>query len=97
MTWTSHTNPSSSHSYSSQAQPFTLAFTTNAARVPRLNIIKRIQVLLQPSEPSQAYYFTPLWQEREGEAEQDLRLGRFQVFDTMDDFINSLDDPLEDE
>ncbi|MBI4671785.1 MAG: hypothetical protein HY741_08980 [Chloroflexi bacterium] len=97
MIWTSNTNPNASHSYSSQAMPFMLAMTTNAARLDNVNVVNLIRFLLNPSDESQSYYFTPVWQEREREAEQDLHLGRFQVFDSMDDFINSLDDPLEDE
>lgn len=97
MTVRSNTNRGTSYTYSNQAQPFTPAFTTNAAHLPGVNVVNWIRVLLAPNEDSQSYYFTPGWQEREREAEQDLKMGRFQVFDTMEDFIDSLDRPLEDE
>lgn len=38
----------------------------------------------------QAWYWTPEWQAREREAEADLRAGRYEDFDSMDDFLASL-------
>ncbi len=38
----------------------------------------------------QAWFWTDEWQALEHEADEDLRHGRYQDFDSMDDFINSL-------
>jgi hypothetical protein len=45
-----------------------------------------------PGAPTsdQAWYWTPEWQAREREAEADLRAGRYEDFDSMDDFLASL-------
>jgi AbrB family looped-hinge helix DNA binding protein len=40
---------------------------------------------------SQAYFWTQRWQQGEQEAHADLQQGRYQDFDSMDDFINSLE------
>jgi AbrB family looped-hinge helix DNA binding protein len=39
---------------------------------------------------SQAYFWTQRWQQAEQEVEADLRAGRYQDFDNLDDFIQSL-------
>lgn len=39
-----------------------------------------------------AWYWTPEWQAWEQEADEDLQVGRYEVFDSMDDFIASLDE-----
>jgi AbrB family looped-hinge helix DNA binding protein len=39
---------------------------------------------------SQAYFWTERWQQGEREAEEDVRAGRYQDFDSMDEFIESL-------
>lgn len=96
MSWVSSSNPRASYSYSSEAQPLLYAPSTNAARLPGFNVIKLVKQVFVLKDRSQAYYWLPAWQEREREAEEDLRLGRFAVFDTMDDLIASLDEPLED-
>jgi hypothetical protein len=41
-------------------------------------------------DPDQAWFWTPEWQERERQADEDLRLGRYEEFDSFDDFIDSL-------
>lgn len=41
-------------------------------------------------DKSQAWFWTEEWQAMEREADEDLRLGRYEDFDTMEDFINSL-------
>ncbi len=41
---------------------------------------------------SQAYFWTQRWQQGEQEAEEDLRAGRYQDFDSMDQLIQSLKD-----
>jgi AbrB family looped-hinge helix DNA binding protein len=44
---------------------------------------------------SQAYFWSERWQLGERQADQDLQAGRFQDFETMDDFIHSLEDQTE--
>ena len=41
---------------------------------------------------SQAYFWTRRWQDGEREAEDDLRNGRFEEFETMDDAVKFLDE-----
>ena len=41
-------------------------------------------------DPNQAWFWTKEWQENERRADEDKRAGRFQEFDNMDDFIDSL-------
>lgn len=41
-------------------------------------------------DPNQAWFWTPEWQAKESEADDDLREGRYDDYDTADDFINSL-------
>jgi hypothetical protein len=45
-----------------------------------------------PATPTsdQAWYWTPEWQARERDAEADLRAGRYEDFDSLDDFLASL-------
>jgi AbrB family looped-hinge helix DNA binding protein len=47
--------------------------------------IKTIKV---PRE--QAWFWTPEWQAREKEADQDLYAGRYDEFDTLDDLLKDL-------
>ena len=51
------------------------------------------ELLLRPQklvDRDQAWYWTPEWQAAEGEADEDLRLGRYDEFETMDDMIADL-------
>ena len=41
-------------------------------------------------DPEQAWFWTPEWQAREREADDDLREGRYQIVDDLDDFFNNL-------
>lgn len=40
-------------------------------------------------DPEQLWFWSAEWQRREREAEEDLREGRFQDFDNLDDLLNS--------
>jgi AbrB family looped-hinge helix DNA binding protein len=42
-------------------------------------------------EKSQAWFWTPTWQEREREVDADYAAGRFRVHDSTDDFLAALD------
>ena len=44
---------------------------------------------------SQAYFWTEQWQRGEKAVEEDLRAGRFQDYNNMDDLIRSLKDDAE--
>jgi hypothetical protein len=59
---------------------------------PKLTVIYDFVKFLAEREPDpdQQWYWTPGWQAQEQEAEEDLRLGRYQDFGTMDEFIDSL-------
>jgi len=43
----------------------------------------------------QAYFWSERWQQGEREADDDLRAGRYVDFETMDEFIKSLQDAAE--
>ncbi len=59
---------------------------------PKLAVIYDFVRFLAERErdPDQRWYWTPGWQAQEAEAEEDLRLGRYQDFDTLDDLVKSL-------
>ena len=38
------------------------------------------------------WYRTPEWQAWEKEADEDMKEGRYEVFDSMDEFIEALDE-----
>lgn len=97
MYWPSSSGSNISCSYSSITDAVSLAPSTDATRLPGGSMITLVRRILIQTEPDQAYYWTPVWQAHEKEAEQDLCLGRYDIFETMDDFIASLDDPLIDE
>lgn len=40
----------------------------------------------------QAYFWTPEWQAKEEAADADLKAGRYQTFDSMDDMLTFLDE-----
>ncbi|MBA4380208.1 MAG: AbrB family transcriptional regulator [Anaerolinea sp.] len=42
-------------------------------------------------ERSQAYFWTPRWQEGEREAEEDIKAGRVKKFDSVEDLIADLE------
>jgi hypothetical protein len=41
-------------------------------------------------DPEQRWFWSAAWQTREKKADEDLREGRYEDFDNVDDFINSL-------
>jgi len=45
----------------------------------------------QPIEPGQEWFWTKKWQAAEREVEADLAAGRFETFDTMEEFLASLE------
>jgi AbrB family looped-hinge helix DNA binding protein len=55
-----------------------------------LHLIPKVAI-----DRSQAYFWTERWQQGERQADQDLKDGRFQDFENMDDFIHSLQDQAE--
>lgn len=44
-----------------------------------------------PIKPGQEWFWASAWQQAEMEAEEDLQAGRFETFDTMGDFLASLE------
>ncbi len=52
------------------------------------------EMILRPQkfvDRDQAWFWTPEWQAAEREAEEDLRLGRYDEFETMEDMIADLE------
>ena len=54
----------------------------------RVNL-SRLEVI----HPEQAWFWTERWQKMEREVEEDIAAGRTKTFDSVDDFINYLDEP----
>jgi len=48
-------------------------------------------------DPDQAWYWTPEWQAKERQADEDKTAGRYEEFPTMEDFIADLMSEAEDE
>ena len=51
--------------------------------------LSRLEVI----PPDQAWFWTERWQKMEREVEEDIAAGRTETFDSVDDFINYLDEP----
>lgn len=47
--------------------------------------------------PDQAWFWTPEWQAREREVDEDLRHGRYKVFLTDEEFMEYLESRIEEE
>jgi len=45
----------------------------------------------EPRDPDQAWFWTEKWQAGERESEEDIRAGRIESFDTMEEFLATLD------
>ena len=65
------------------------------ARLGTLPPAKLVVVLdfvsyLAERDPDQAWFWSPEWQAGERQADEDLRTGNYEDFDTMDDLIASL-------
>jgi hypothetical protein len=43
---------------------------------------------------SQAYFWTKRWQQAERVVDEDLQAGRYQDFDTMDEFIKAMEEDM---
>lgn len=56
-----------------------------------------VHVIIEPTDPDQAWFWSPAWQAGEHEADQDISTGRYQKFDSMDDLLNDLFDDEGDE
>ena len=50
-------------------------------------LFQKTMIKLVEIPEDQVWYWTAGWQAQEREAEDDLRLGRYEDFETMDDFI----------
>ena len=51
----------------------------------------------EPSEADQSWYWTKEWQKLEAEADEDFRAGRYDDFESMDDFIAALREDMAEE
>lgn len=67
--------------------------TASSSVTVALNTISKTEVhLLEGDQPrlDQAWFWTPEWQAMEREADEDLAAGRYEDFETLDDFIEDL-------
>jgi hypothetical protein len=62
----------------------------NALPPAKLVVVLDFVSYLVERDPDQAWFWTPEWQAGERQADEDLKIGNFDDFDTMDDFIISL-------
>lgn len=44
----------------------------------------------RPIKPGQEWFWSAAWQQAEKEVEEDLAAGRYETFDTMDEFLADL-------
>ena len=42
-------------------------------------------------QPDQEWFWSTAWQQAEKEVEEDLAAGRYETFDTMDEFLADID------
>ena len=54
---------------------------------------REVDIIIRPVEtkPGQEWFWTADWQAAEREVEEDLAAGRYESFDTIDEFIASLE------
>ncbi len=45
----------------------------------------------EPHDPDQAWYLTEHWQQGQREVDEHIRRGEIETFDSMDEFLSSLD------
>ena len=48
-------------------------------------------------DPDQAWYWTPEWQEAEREAEEEIKSGQVDKYETGEDFLKTLQDIIDEE
>ncbi len=67
------------------------------------DIVDLVKIIMKPDgslllvpkvaiDRSQAYFWTKRWQQAEQAVDEDLQSGRYQDFESMDDFIRSLEE-----
>jgi len=56
---------------------------------------RELDIIVRPvaGKPGQEWFWSPEWQAAERAVEEDLAAGWFETFDTIDDFILSLESP----
>ena len=57
---------------------------------------RELDIIVRPvaAKPGQEWFWSPEWQAAERAVEEDLAEGRFETFDTIDEFILSLESRL---
>lgn len=67
-------------------------FTSTSGRVLRVSVSNVSSTVASSvvDEDDQAWFWTSAWQEAEAEADQNLRDGDYDEFDSLDDFIATL-------
>jgi hypothetical protein len=59
--------------------------------IPIFNLSFPLQPTVIEKDEDQSWYWTDAWQEMERKAEEDMRKGNYETFNSMDDFIATLD------
>ena len=60
----------------------------------KLEVVLDFVSYLAERDPDQAWFWTAEWQAAEQKADEDLQNGDYEDFDTMDDFIASLNNEV---
>ena len=55
-----------------------------------------VHITMEPIDPDQAWFWTPEWQAKEKQADEEIAAGEHIGFDTIDDLIADLDSESED-
>ncbi len=55
-----------------------------------------VHVSIEPTDPNQAWFWTPEWQARERRVDHEAATGQYKDFANMDDFLDDLFDDDED-
>ena len=78
----------------SQATSYEQAIVGLLHRLPQEKLAVEFDFVsyLAERDPDQAWFWTPVWQAAEREADEDIRAGRVETFATMDEFMNTLFD-----
>jgi len=78
---------------------------TSVRRQAHLKEGDLLEIILEPDgslrlvpkvaiDRSQAYFWTKRWQQAERVVDEDLQAGRYQDFDTMDEFIKAMEEDI---
>ncbi len=51
----------------------------------------RVRLIIEPPDPDQTWFWTPTWQAKELQVDQEVAAGQYKDFATMEEFLEDLD------